>query len=79
MEDKLVFLKQYDTMVNAMYEKELLEENGIQSTLFNENIAELLPIFNDRNDGLCLMVFEKDVITALQFLADFEEATNAEL
>ena len=79
MEDKLVFLKQYDTMVNAMYEKELLEENGIQSTLFNENITELLPIFNDRNDGLCLMVFENDLMNALQFLADFEETTNTEV
>ncbi len=72
MEDKLTILKNYETMVEAMFDQELLRENGIESSLNNEDIVELLPMFGDINQGLCLMVFEKDFDNAIKVLEDYK-------
>jgi len=45
MEDKLVTLKNYETMVDAMFDQELLKENNIESSIYNEDTVELLPMF----------------------------------
>ena len=59
MEDKLITLKNYETMVEAMFDQEILKENNIESSLNNEDSVELMPMFGEINDGLRLVVLKK--------------------
>lgn len=72
MEDKLITLKNYETMVEAMFDQELLRENGIETALNNEDTVEILPMFSEINDGLCLVVFEKEFERAIQVLEEYK-------
>ena len=79
MEDKLITLKNYETMVEAMFDQELLRENNIDTTINNEDSVELLPMFGEINDGLRIMVFEKDYERALKLLEEYNNSVeNAE-
>ena len=74
MEDKLVTLKNYESMVEAMFDQELLKENEIDSSINNENSVELLPMFGEINEGLRISVFEKDFEKAIKILGDYEDS-----
>lgn len=76
MEDKLITLKNYETMVEALFDQELLRENGIDSALNNEDAVELMPMFSEINEGLRLVVFEKDYEKAIQTLEDYRTSVN---
>lgn len=65
MEDKLKTLKNYETMVEALFDQELLRENNIDSTINNEDAVDLLPMFGELNDGLRILVFEREYENAL--------------
>ena len=71
MEDKLVTLKNYETMVEALFDQELLKENEIESSINNEDAVELLPMFSEINEGLRILVFEKDYETAMKVLEEY--------
>lgn len=71
MEDRLITLRNYETIVDAMFDRELLQANNIESTLNNEDSVELLPMFGELNEGLRIMVFEKDFEKALQVLEEY--------
>jgi len=73
MKDRLTTLKNYDSMVEAMFDQELLKSHQIESAINNEDTVELLPMFNDLNNGLKIMVFEKDYEKALQILNDYQK------
>ena len=74
MEDKLITLKNYETMVEALFDQEILKENNIESSINNETAVELLPMFSETNNGLNLVVFEKDYEAAVQILREYEES-----
>ena len=74
MEDKLITLKNYETMVEALFDQEILKENNIKSSINNETAVELLPMFSETNNGLNLVVFEKDYEAAVQILQEYEES-----
>ncbi len=76
MEDKLITLKNYETMVDAMFDQELLRENNIESSINNEDSVELMPMFGEINAGLRIMVFEKDFEQAIQVLEDYKNTIN---
>jgi len=76
MEDKLITLKNYETMVEAMFDQEILKENNIESSLNNEDSVELMPMFGEINDGLRLVVFEKDYEQAIKILEEYESAVD---
>jgi hypothetical protein len=76
MEDKLITLKNYETVVEAMFDQELLREKNIDSSINNEESVELLPMFGDINDGPRIMVFEKDYETALNILEEYNNSVN---
>lgn len=76
MEDKLITLKNYETMVEALFDQELLRENGIDSALNNEDAVELMPMFSEINEGLRLVVFEKDYEKAIQTLEDYRASIS---
>ena len=71
MEDKLVTLKNYETMVEALFDQEILKENEIESSINNEDAVELLPMFSEINEGLRILVFEKDYETAMKVLEEY--------
>ncbi len=79
MEDKLVTLKNYETMVEALFDQELLRENEIESSINNEDAVELLPMFSEINEGLRILVFEKDYEASLKILEDYKKAIDAEV
>lgn len=72
MEDKLITLKNYETMVEALFDQEILKENNIESSINNETSVDLLPMFSETNNGLNLVVFEKDYQAAVQILLEYE-------
>ena len=74
MEDKLITLKNYETMVDAMFDQELLRENNIESSINNEDVVELLPMFGEINDGLRILVFQKDYDAALKIIEEYKNS-----
>ena len=78
MEDKLKTLKNYETMVEALFDQELLRENNIDSSVNNEDAVDILPMFSELNDGLRILVFEKDYEAALKVLEDYKNSIEAE-
>lgn len=76
MEDRLITLKNYETIVDAMFDQELLRENDIESSINNENVVELLPMFGEINEGLRILVFEKDYEKALKILEDYKNSLD---
>ena len=71
MEDKLVTFKNYDSMVDAMFEQELLKENDIDCSINNEDSVDLLPMFGELYDGLRIVVLEKDLEKARKVIEDY--------
>jgi hypothetical protein len=78
MENKLVLLKTYETMVELLFDQEILLENNIQSTIHNQGLVELYPMFGELNDGLSLLVFDTDLQQSIQILNEYQAAIQAE-
>lgn len=76
MEDKVTTLKTYDTMVDAMVDQDVLQTSNIDCFIGNEQIVELYPMFSDVDNGLKIVVFEKDVERALQLIEEFHKQDN---
>jgi hypothetical protein len=76
MEDKLITLKNYETMVEALFDQELLRENNIDSSINNEDSVELMPMFGELNEGLRILVFEKDLENAIKILEDYNNSLD---
>ena len=71
MEDKLKTLKNYETIVEALFDQELLREREIETFLNNEESVVIMPIFGDLNEGLSILVFEKDFENASNLLEEY--------
>jgi len=76
MENKLITLKNYETMVEAMFDQEILRENNIESSINNEDSVELMPMFGEINEGLRIVVFEKDYEQATKILEEYENSVE---
>ncbi|MEI7502223.1 MAG: DUF2007 domain-containing protein [Paludibacter sp.] len=77
MEDKIITLKNYDSMVDAMVDLDVLKVNEIESFIGNEQLVELYPMFSDINEGLKIVVFEKDLERATKLLEEFHTEVNS--
>lgn len=71
MEDRIITLKTYDTMVDAMVDEEVLKENNIECFIGNEGLVEMFPMFSDSEEGLKIVVFEKDIEIAEKILQEY--------
>lgn len=78
MEDKVITLKNYDTMVDAMVDQEVLRVNEIECFIGNEQLVELYPMFSDIDEGLKIVVFEKDYEKALKVLEEYHASDPSE-
>lgn len=76
MEDKLVILKYYETIVEAELDVEVLKANEIECTLDADETIVLYPVFDDNEKGIKLYVFEKDQERALQIITEFHTTDN---
>ncbi len=76
MEEKLITLKNYESMVEALFDQELLRSVDISSTINNEDAVDLLPMFGEINDGIRILVFEKDHEKALKVLEEYKESID---
>ncbi len=76
MEDRLITLRNYETIVEAMFDQELLRENDIESSINNEDAVDLMPMFGEVNEGLRILVFEKDLEKALKILEEYKNAID---
>ena len=74
MDDKLRPLKNYESMVEALFDQELLRNNGIDSTINNEDAVELLPMFGELKEGLRILVFEKDFDKATKVIEEYKKS-----
>lgn len=78
MEDKLVLLKTYETMVELLFDQEILLENDIQSTIHNQGLVELYPMFGELNDGLSLLVFDSELQKSIQILQEYQASISTD-
>jgi len=78
MEEKLITLKNYETMVDAMFDQEVLQENNIESSINNEDSVELMPMFGEINNGLRIVVFEKDFDEAIKILEEYKNSIDSQ-
>ena len=68
MEDNIITLKTYESTVDAMVDQELLLANDIECFINNDQLVELYPMFKAIDEGLKIVVFEKDFERALRLL-----------
>lgn len=71
MEEKIIKLKNYERMEEAMLDQSVLSENKISSSISNSTSADILPMLYELNEGLALMVFEKDFEKAWEILKEY--------
>ncbi|MDD3405742.1 MAG: hypothetical protein EOM76_05090 [Sphingobacteriia bacterium] len=65
---KTIILRTYETMSEAMYDKDILEQGGISSFLSDSNVVQLYPMFSSPFGGIKLNVLEKDEAAANKLL-----------
>jgi Putative prokaryotic signal transducing protein len=62
--DSTIVLQVFDDFVEANVARNILQENGIESFLEDENVIGLNPL-----GGVQLRIFEKDLINAQEILS----------
>ncbi len=77
-EDKLIAVKYYNTVIQAEVDADVLKKNNIQCICNDDTIVGVFPIFDDRERGIELMVFEKDLERAKQILKEYHSEDEKE-
>lgn len=70
MDDKIIILESYDTVIQANLAKTKLDAYGVPCFLTEENFTNLYPFRNDIFPGVRLHVFEKDTDRAREVLKE---------
>lgn len=73
MEERIVRLKNYERMEEAMLDQSVLKENKISSSIYNSTSADVLPMLYEIDEGIALMVFEKDIDNAWEILKEYHQ------
>lgn len=74
MDDKLVKIKSYERMEEALLDQRILTESGVECSIMNSVSAEILPMLYELDEGIALMVFENQEIKAREILKDYHQA-----
>jgi len=74
MEDFIITLKTYESTLEAMVDRDILRANDIECFINNEQLVELYPTFKGIDEGLKIVVFEKDFERALKLLTEVKHA-----
>lgn len=73
MEDRLVKVKTYERMDEALLDHQILAENKIISNIQNSASAEILPMLYELDEGIALLVFEEDMENADRILTEYHQ------
>lgn len=76
MEDKLAILKYYDSIIEAEVDVNVLKTNDIECTLDTDDTIVIYPIFDNKEKGIKLYVFETDVERATQLIEEFHASAD---
>lgn len=76
LEEKIVPVKYYDTIVEAQVDKDVLLRNGIECTITPESDAGLYPVFDDTEKGISLLVFESELDNATLILDEYHAVAD---
>lgn len=77
-EDKVVSFKFYSSMIEAEVDMNVLKSSGIECMLNDATMVGLYPIFDDKERGIEVLVFEKDLDTANQVIEEYRKAQVVE-
>lgn len=77
-DDKLVPVKYYNTVVRAEVDMEVLKASGISCIYNDDTSAGIYPIFDDKERGIALLVFEHELEQAKEILREYHAATPVE-
>lgn len=69
---KVIVLRTFDSLAEATYVKDMLEQNGIESFISNEAMSQLYPFFSSSVSGIPLHILEEDLARANEILNDLE-------
>lgn len=72
-EEKVVSFKFYSSMIDAEVEIDVLKNNGIECMLNDATMVGVFPIFDDRERGIEVMVFEKDLEKAKKLVEEYHK------
>lgn len=74
MDDKLVKVKTYERMEEALLDQRILTDNGIECSIRNSVAAEILPMLYELDEGIALLIFEHEESKAREILKDYHQA-----
>jgi len=77
MEDRLVKVKTYERMEEALLDQRVLSENNIECNIQESTSAGILPMLYDLDEGIALLVFEQDIEKADKILTEYHQADAA--
>ena len=69
MDGKTIIYKSYDLFYDAVYAKDILEQNGIESFLSDFGMMPLSPAVSESMGGTKLHIFEDDLQKVEEILA----------
>jgi len=78
MGEEFKLLKSFQNVVNANITKGLLEANGIEAFIFDENILSVDPILTTALGGIRLMIRSSDYEYALVILKEVDDENSKE-
>ncbi len=73
---KLVSLKCYHSIIDAKFDAEILTENGVECKVNTDTMVGIYPIFDDKERGIEILVFEKDKECALDILENYHQKAD---
>ncbi len=74
MEDRLIKVKTYERMEEALLDQRVLSENNIESNIQESASAGILPMLYDLDEGIALLVFEDDRENVQKILTEYHGA-----
>jgi len=73
MDRKTIIYKSYDLYYDAMYAKDILEQNGIESFLSDESMIPLGAAVSESMGGTKLHIFEDDLSRVEEILSQIDK------
>lgn len=73
MQPKLVKIKNYERLEEALLDQSVLQQNNIECTINNSKTAEILPMLYEVDEGIALMVFDIDFDKSWEILKEYHQ------
>lgn len=76
MKEKVISLKFYHSMVDAELDASILKENNVECKLNEGTMVGIYPLFDDKERGIEILVFEKDLERATNIIENYHRETD---